>query len=924
MANSIHVRLRFWTACLTSGVLLACAGATTSMPAKRSPAGTHELAPSVDQALALLRRSDYALAEAALLGLRASTEGKKASVRLGLAQLYHDTGRVNQAEILLRELAASAETQSAPVALLLADVLADRGELGAAREVLLAAPPGPQQREVRLRLAELEALRGARSEAESLWHGLIDDYNTGAIGFEDATDLALAGRAAAELHHPKDANALYDLAEQAGQPSLRTLRYRAELFLSAHDPSQARKVLLEAQRLAPNHPDLHVLDAQIALEEELDFGRAEREVQAALAVNPQHAGAQAVRVELALRDLDFRVADEQLARAQVAHPNSPHLRALAAASRLLRDDRAGYQRLERLALEACPDGAGFHRRVAGLVEWHHRYEQALSLLDRALELAPADSAARGQWVVALLRGGHEERGRQELERAFKVDPFDRQLHNLLDLYERRLDHELATLTTPRFVVSVPKQHAALLKELVLPWLDAAWDSLSARYGVSPPLPIRIELHADRESFGIRAAGHPDTTLAGVCFGRRIVLLLPLQEPLNLGMTLWHELSHVFHLAASNYQVPRWFTEGLAESETRWRRPEWQRETDELLWEALQSGAALGISELERRFTHAQSLLELTRAYVIATEFVDAMVTEAGFAVVPQLLAGWAQGESTVQVLPRVLGRSPLELEQLLRRSLERRTARFAGTYFPPTVPDVVTSQPPKTQLEQWHARRVLRALSDGELSAAQRALEAAGPLNSPDLLWASARLAESTEQFGLAFSKYQDLASTGHGGSRVEAKLAALAGALGRDAESQRHWSAANQADPQNVESLNALALAARKGQRVQDEQRWIEALALLDESHASVHRRRVELRLLTQPKEAWSATESLVFADPLSTRSHRLVARAALAVGQQATAKLALQRALLGVGSPEEHQLAVGELQLVRAQKSLPPWDSP
>src|SRR5260221_7600267 len=32
---------------------------------------------------------------------------------------------------------------------------------------------------------------------------------------------------------------------------------------------------------------------------------------------------------------------------------------------------------------------------------------------------------------------------------------------------------------------------------------------------------------------------------------------------NWGATLWHEMSHVFILSATNHRVPRWFTEGLA-------------------------------------------------------------------------------------------------------------------------------------------------------------------------------------------------------------------------------------------------------------------------------------------------------------------------------------------------------------------------
>jgi hypothetical protein len=58
-----------------------------------------------------------------------------------------------------------------------------------------------------------------------------------------------------------------------------------------------------------------------------------------------------------------------------------------------------------------------------------------------------------------------------------------------------------------------------------------------------------------------------------------------EEKFNLGMTLWHELAHVFHIQLSRSRVPRWFTEGLAEYETEHERPEWSREHDPALFAA---------------------------------------------------------------------------------------------------------------------------------------------------------------------------------------------------------------------------------------------------------------------------------------------------------------------------------------------------
>jgi hypothetical protein len=38
--------------------------------------------------------------------------------------------------------------------------------------------------------------------------------------------------------------------------------------------------------------------------------------------------------------------------------------------------------------------------------------------------------------------------------------------------------------------------------------------------------------------------------------------------------MWHEMSHVFILTATNHRVPRWFTEGLAVHEEGQANPEW--------------------------------------------------------------------------------------------------------------------------------------------------------------------------------------------------------------------------------------------------------------------------------------------------------------------------------------------------------------
>src|SRR2546429_6856738 len=81
-----------------------------------------------------------------------------------------------------------------------------------------------------------------------------------------------------------------------------------------------------------------------------------------------------------------------------------------------------------------------------------------------------------------------------------------------------------------------------------------------------PGPVQVEVYPDHEDFAVRTTGMPGLGAFGVTFGQVVAMDSPsAYKPggLNWGSTLWHEMSHVFILTATNHRVPRWFTEGLA-------------------------------------------------------------------------------------------------------------------------------------------------------------------------------------------------------------------------------------------------------------------------------------------------------------------------------------------------------------------------
>jgi hypothetical protein len=111
----------------------------------------------------------------------------------------------------------------------------------------------------------------------------------------------------------------------------------------------------------------------------------------------------------------------------------------------------------------------------------------------------------------------------------------------------------------------------------------------------------------------------------VCFGKTLAAMSPKVEHFNIGMTLWHELAHVFHIQLSKNRVPRWFTEGLAEYETLVARREWRREYDSDLYDALKRGRVPPLSDMNTAFSHAEDMGDMATAYYASTQVVGFIV-----------------------------------------------------------------------------------------------------------------------------------------------------------------------------------------------------------------------------------------------------------------------------------------------------------
>jgi hypothetical protein len=107
-----------------------------------------------------------------------------------------------------------------------------------------------------------------------------------------------------------------------------------------------------------------------------------------------------------------------------------------------------------------------------------------------------------------------------------------------------------------------KDERRSLAPYLIPLLHEAYESMAKRYGLRPEGPLFIELYASERDFAVRTSGLPRLGLQGVCFGNTVTALSPRGAEVNWGQIVWHELSHVFHVARSRrcrmtWITPRW-------------------------------------------------------------------------------------------------------------------------------------------------------------------------------------------------------------------------------------------------------------------------------------------------------------------------------------------------------------------------------
>jgi cellulose synthase operon protein C len=641
------------------------------------PAGADDYS----QGKAALRSGDYAKAkqcfESALRGRNNLEES-----RAGLIRTLRETGAY--AEALNRVQKFLAEKSQSAIALLERGLIfAETGKYSNAEESLRAsaalAPAGSVVRLQAMReLGELLETVGRRNEARVLWDQILDQYRAG--GVKGSQPLGIVAVAAWRRGYAQDAKDIFiDATDpKLGEVSLDALADFGYLFLDKYNATEAIGVFRDCLKNNKSYARA-LLGMALAKKYGGDI-EVEAYSRAALKVNPNLAGAWNALAQLAIEEEAYDRALQHINAALGVNPANLESLALNAFCLYVQGNAPGFSTIEKHVLEINPSCGRFYHILADNLVSRKKYQEAADWSRKATSLQPELWGAHVTLGMNLTRTGDLEEGRKAIQRAFDGDPFNVWAYNSLELFDQM--NTFARSQSEHFRFRMSKEDVPALSSYAPELAEEVYAKLTRRYGFEPNGPVQIEIFPDHGGFAVRTLGENGLSGAlGVCFGKVIAIDSPRAREtgsFNWGSTLWHEFVHVVTLQMTNYNIPRWFTEGLSVHEEHRARPGWGDNVTTAFLRAYQTGKLLKVSGLNAGFVRPESPEQIIVAYYQAGLVCEMIEELYGFEKIRQSLLLFAENKPSEEVFRQTLGLNPEQMDAAFAKFVDSRFKELAS------------------------------------------------------------------------------------------------------------------------------------------------------------------------------------------------------------------------------------------------------
>ena len=876
---------------------LCAAIVTLPVTTPAAPAATRDLGLARADSLRLTGR--YAEARTAYAAL---TGREPVATAIGIARCMAAVGEADQAVATLSAAAAKHPSEAALHAELGA-VEFERGNHEAAeKQVAQALALEADQCAARYLAAELARVAGRLEEANDAYRWFVRYYNRARDSLDDPERLLWIGRGAAQYARWNRNAGQFNFLVNTLYPRARALDRRfwpahleaALLFIEKYNPVDASAELDSALAINPNAADLHAARAAIALEQgAFDAGRAA--IDRALAINPRCKAAYRLQADLEMSAFGAAGAVATLERARTLDPTDEEtLGRLAAAYGAvdgLRDTLPG-PRMRGVIAEAVgrnPHCGEFFAALASAFDRLLKYPHAARYFAEARRRMPQLVAVPGQLGMVWMRLGEEARAAELLDESFRADPFNGRVKNTLDVLELLQDY--GTIETAHFVVRYDPARDSLLAKYAARWMeDDVFPTITGRLGFRPPDKTRIEIFSPARGtsghawFSARMVGLPFIGTVAGCAGKIIGMTSPSEMPgeFSWARVLRHEFVHVVNLQQTDFNIPHWYTEGLAVmNEDAPRPPEW----DVILARRAAAGTLFTLDNINLGFLRPATSDDWPLAYCQALLYTGYLRDTYGRDANARLIAAYADNLETPSAFERCFGVRMEKLEADYRRYAERVAATV--------TPGERAERPGPAALEQAVHRdpkdaQALAQLADVYLEAGNRARArelataalAAQP-RQPLAAYVMARQRSAAGEKEEAWKLLKEAVSLEAPEPKSLALLADLTRERGDLAEAERLCRAGAQDFPHSSVWPRALAAVHEAARDTSKLTAALTRLCDLEENDAAARGELARLALARGDRNAaasW-ATET-IHIDVMSAEAHAILAETSLAGG--------------------------------------------
>ena len=506
--------------------------------------------------------------------------------------------------------------------------------------------------------------------------------------------------------HTKEAQACYESLTRAPQPYLRAegdwglqmyqdandefraaiaqspanAAYRVRWGLLLHERfnnTDADGLFKEALKIDPKNAPAY-LGLALVSADGFDNGAIEWTGRA-LELDPKLVAAHELMANLALEDSDTTQAVEQADAAIALAPDALDAMAVRAAVEALAD-RSPDAWLEKIR-QVNPQYGQAYAIVAHHLVLNRRYEDGIAYYRKAIELDPQLWPARAELGINLMRLGQEDEPRRQLEMCYENGYRNEETVNTLRLLDSY--RNFAVFRDDRTIVKINKKEADLLRPYVEDVLRRAMATYEKKYKMTLPGPVQVETYADHEDFAVRTMGMPGLGALGVTFGEVVAMDSPSgRKPgdFNWASTLWHEMSHVYILTATDHRVPRWFTEGLAVHEETQASPEWGDPITPDILVAIREKKLLPVAQLDRGFIRPEYEAQVVVSYYQAGRICDYIQERWGADKLLDIVHSFAARKTTPEAIQENLSMTPEDFDKQFQDWLNKDIGQVAANF----------------------------------------------------------------------------------------------------------------------------------------------------------------------------------------------------------------------------------------------------